>query len=79
MVIFNSKPSVDSLQKESTEILSVFKQTVQKLGDVNKKASEERQAKIIEAEKLQEEAKQLETLCNDNANVIANINNLLNI
>ncbi len=77
MSIFNKTNTVDSLQNESAGVLSVFRQTVQKLGDINSRAAKEREAKLAEAVRLQNEAEQLDTLCSDNANVIANINSLI--
>ena len=67
-----------SLQKESMGVLSVFKQTMEKLASINEKAMNERKQKLQQIETLKVEESQLESLCQDNTSIIKNIDNLLN-
>lgn len=79
--MFNKKiilQTPETLQQESTEVLSVFRQTINKLEGINERASQQREEKLTQIKQLEAEQAQLKTLCNDNGEIINNINNLLN-
>lgn len=78
MDIFNTKPTPDSLAKESDNVLSVFKQTISKLNDISKKAEEQRNVKLAEIEKAKLESEQLDALAKENYKIAGKIDSLLN-
>lgn len=71
------KPTVDSLKKESENVLSVFRKTVENLKAIKDKALIESEIRTSAAKKLSEEAKQLESLAEDNSKIANKIENLL--
>lgn len=78
MDIFNTKPTSDSLTKESDNVLSVFKQTISKLNDIGKKAEQQRNVKLGEMQRANLEAKQLNVLAKENYKIATKIDSLLN-
>lgn len=71
-------PTVAALGAETQSVLSVFRQAISNLSDINKRAEVEREQKLAEAKQAQEDAASLKTLCEDNTAVVNNINKLLN-
>lgn len=71
------KPTVDSLKKESENVLSVFRKTVENLKIIKDKALIESENKASQARELSEQARQLETLAEDNNKIAEKIRNLL--
>lgn len=75
--MFNSKTTSESLQKKSSDILSIFTKTISDLKDVNVKATNQAAANRDEAQKLIAEANSLSAVASDNAKVIEKIEAIL--
>lgn len=71
------KPTVDSLKKESENVLSVFRKTVENLKAIKDKALIESENKASQARVLSEQARQLESLAGDSSKIANKIENLL--
>lgn len=70
--------SVDSLRSESTNVLSIFTKSLEKLDSINDRISKVKAEKLAKIAKEEQELTILELQQKDNKAIVKNINNILN-